>query len=163
MPSWLKLLWRHPLPFVAAFALGTLCAFAFSYGPLHTSKNWKIDYLEDRVDAQNQKIGELEEELQGTRAQARGRPDPEELDALRTELEQVQAELAGSKTETRRARSKVRGLQRSLEEATARAVTSEATPSPGPTAENGRPADEAGSAVEEAPEGALPASLPDED
>ena len=154
MPGWLKLLWRHPLPFVVAFALGTLCAFAFSYAPLHTSKNWKIDYLEGRVDAQNQKIGELEQELQGARAQTRGRPDPEELDALRTELEQVQAELAGSKTETRRSRSKVRDLQRSLEEATA---------SPGPTAENGRPADEAGSAVEETPEGALPASPSIED
>lgn len=36
--------------YVLVFAVGGIAAFAYSYVPLHNAKNWKIEYLEQRLE-----------------------------------------------------------------------------------------------------------------
>ncbi len=139
MLAWLKLLWRFPLLFAAVFLLGASCAFIYSYAPLHSSKNWKIDYLEDRVDAQNQQLSALEQELSQARARAQGGPQPEELEEMRGELEQSRTQIAGLEKDIRSSKAANQRLRRSL----AQKSESPAAPAAGSTPARGGDAAEA--------------------
>ena len=88
-------------------------AFVYSYSPLHSSKNWKIDYLQGRVDAQNEKLRGLEEELAAVRSEAESRPDPGEVQAMRAERAQLKRENAKMRSEAQRSEKNVQALRRS--------------------------------------------------
>ncbi len=83
---WPGLLLRHPVPFVAVVLVGAVASFLYSYIPLHGGKNWQIDHLEQRVDAQNEKLQKLEMEISVTRSDAASRPESGEFESMKLEL-----------------------------------------------------------------------------
>lgn len=93
---WPKVLLRYPLLILTALLLGGLAAFAYSYAPLHAAKDWKIDYLEERLEVRNQQVRELEESLAAARASLEGTPSNDEIGALRTQLKEA-TQLADSR------------------------------------------------------------------
>ena len=77
---------RYPLLILTACLLGAIGAFSYSYAPLHRAKDWRIDYLEDRIEIRNIQVKELEEELAQARNSLEGQPSDEEMKALRAQL-----------------------------------------------------------------------------
>jgi len=63
--AWLWHLVRHPLLFALLLALGVAFGFAYSYGPVHRAKNWKIEHLEKRLLEKGDRIRSLEQQLAG--------------------------------------------------------------------------------------------------
>lgn len=108
---WPHALLRYPLLILTAFLLGALLAFAYSYAPLHSSKDWKIDYLEERLESRNEQVGELEAELEKARASLDGTASDEEVQALRKQLAEA-TKLADSR------RSEIASLEKKVDRAT---------------------------------------------
>ena len=148
MSTWLKLVWSHPTLFLATFLAGAIAALVYSYAPLHSSKNWKIDYLEGRVDSQNEQINQLEAELVQSRSQTKGQPQPGELVALRSQLEQAQSEVERINKHARQSETTVQRLRRSLAKANAKSAPP-AAPSPSASAPTQAPkSEDAGKSAE---------------
>jgi predicted nucleic acid-binding Zn-ribbon protein len=74
---------------LTALLLGALLSFAYSYAPLHRAKDWKIDYLEERLEARNAHVLELEAQLREARASLEGTASDDEVRALRTRLDEA--------------------------------------------------------------------------
>jgi len=72
--------------YAGVFLAGAIGAFVYSYVPLHNAKNWRIDYLEERLatkDAENQSLREKIEQLQGSLSDV---PDGDTFKVLQAEL-----------------------------------------------------------------------------
>jgi hypothetical protein len=111
--GWIKLLWKHPLPFAATLLLGASGAFLYSYGPLHSGKNWQIEHLEQRVDQQNEKLKALALKLAQARAEAEGRPESGEFAKLKEEAEKARGEISRLEAKLRRANGSIASLRES--------------------------------------------------
>ena len=107
MRPWPRALLRYPLLILTACLLGAIGAFTYSYAPLHRAKDWRIDYLENRLEIRNALVHELEEELGEARSSLKGQPSGEEMKALRAQL--------GEATKLTAAREReIKGLDRKL-------------------------------------------------
>jgi hypothetical protein len=106
--SWGRALWLHPILFLLVAMLGAAGSFAYSYAPLHRAKDWKVEYLESRLDKGNLELTELREGLAAARAQLDDSPPAEEVKALRATREQ-NTELSASK------QREIDALERKLE------------------------------------------------
>jgi chromosome segregation ATPase len=97
--TWPGVLLRYPLLIVTAFLLGALAGFSYSYAPLHRAKDWKIDYLEERLTSRTNQIEELERELGEVRSASENQPSGEQLDALRAQLAEANGLASSRKKE----------------------------------------------------------------
>ena len=110
---WLMLFWNDPLPFVAVGLIGAAFSFTYSYVPLHSAKNWDLDYFEMRLDAQDQKVEKLEQALSKARSEADNSAEIERINALGSELDRTNTKLAEAQDENRRAKRTISQLKRS--------------------------------------------------
>lgn len=110
----LRVLWRHPIHIAAALLIGAVGAFVYSWGPLHRAEQWKIGYLEERVDEQNRTIREMEDEMVALRAETSSQPDPKDLAAEREAAKKARRELASAQKEAARHEATIKSLRRSV-------------------------------------------------
>ncbi len=111
--SWPLVLWRNPLLFAMAFVLGGVAAFAYSYAPLHRAKDWRIDYLESRVESRNAQTKGLEVDLENARKSLAGVPSTEELQGMRAQLAEDSALVASGRREIDGLAAKLKRMTRS--------------------------------------------------
>lgn len=104
---WPRALLRYPLLILTACLLGAIGAFTYSYAPLHRAKDWRIHYLENRLEIRNAQVHELDKELGVARSSLKSQPSGEEMKALRAQL--------GEATKLTAAREReIQGLERKL-------------------------------------------------
>lgn len=97
--------------YAGVFLAGAILAFLYSYIPLHNAKNWKIDYLEERLVAKDTEVGALERKIADLEGDTADKPDAQTF-------KQVQEELASAHTtvkELERQVAKLEGRTRDVE------------------------------------------------
>lgn len=72
--------------YLGVFLGGALVAFLYSYMPLHNAKNWKIDYLEERLASKDAELTARTAELETLASESGNGPDPETFKLLQKEL-----------------------------------------------------------------------------
>ena len=72
--------------YLGVFLAGGLIAFVYSYSPLHKAKNWKIEYLEERLEAKEVELQTAGQELASVTADNEDKPDTETFKLLQNEL-----------------------------------------------------------------------------
>lgn len=90
--------------YVGVFLAGAILAFLYSYIPLHNAKNWKIDYLEERLVAKDNEVRSLEKQIATFEDDGPDEPDG------RT-FEQVQVELTSAHTNVKDLERKIAQLE----------------------------------------------------
>jgi uncharacterized protein involved in exopolysaccharide biosynthesis len=114
--QWLRVLWQNPLLFLATLLLGAATSFVYSYAPLHRAKDWKIEYLDERLVIRSKQVGELEEELRKARKSLEGTPSGEELGAVRAQLKEATSLASAREKEMEALSRKLRSTQKSRDE-----------------------------------------------
>ncbi len=114
--QWLRVLWHNPLLFLATLLLGAAISFVYSYAPLHRAKDWKIEYLDERLVIRSKQVGELEEELQKARKSLEGTPSGEELGAVRAQLKEATSLASAREKEMEALLRKLRSTRKSRDE-----------------------------------------------
>jgi len=99
--------------YVATFIVGAAVAFAYSYGPLHSGKNWMIDYLEQRVESKDVRLAEIEGELARVKADSQGKPDTETFKLLQDELATTDKTIQNLERKLARSERRIKELERS--------------------------------------------------
>jgi hypothetical protein len=95
--------------YVGVFLAGAILAFLYSYIPLHNAKNWKIDYLEERLVSKDNEIELLEQRLASLEIDAADKPDGQTF-------KQVQGELVSADKTVKDLEQQVRQLERQARE-----------------------------------------------
>jgi len=118
--------------YAATFFGGALLAFVYSYMPLHSAKDWKIDYLEERGAAKDVELEATRGELASLEADSAERPDAQTFKVLQDELavadktvkrlEKHVARLERRTKELERSRNNWKAKHAEAEEARAAAV-----------------------------------------
>lgn len=108
---WLQLAKRFGV-YVAIFVTGAVLAFVYSYVPLHNAKNWKIDYLTERLEAKDQQLVQAETRLSAMEADASGRPDAKTFKVLQDELAAADRKVKDLERKLDRSDSRVAELER---------------------------------------------------
>ena len=104
MPPWL----RTALIGAGLFLLGGALSFGYSYRPLHGALTWKVDKLEERIDARNLENMKLETEVAKLRSQEGTRVDPDSFNQIERELDKTGTALAQAEKDLKRAERKRR-------------------------------------------------------
>ncbi len=117
---WPRVLLRYPLLILMALLLGALSAFSYSYAPLHRAKDWKIDYLEERLESRNEQILELEESLVRARASLDETLSGEEIEAIRARLKEASRLAESREKETASLKKKLDQATKSLDQSRSR-------------------------------------------
>ena len=87
--EWLRVGAHQPLLFLLVLLAGGLGGLAYSSGPLHHSKNWRLEYLDTQLAGQNQRVRDLETALAQSALQPDNSLAPAQEVALREELAQT--------------------------------------------------------------------------
>jgi len=146
---WIQLARRFGI-YVGLFAAGALLAFVYSYVPLHNAKNWKIDYLAERLEAKDQQLVLAETKLSAVEADATGRPDAKTFKVLQDELATTDKTIRDLERRLARSKNRVGELERArthwkkkfdaAESAASASAAPVASPAPGaPEDAPGRP------------------------
>ena len=99
LPTWA----RHALIGLGLFLLGGLVAFGYSWRPLHGALSWKVDALEEKLDARNLENLNLADELARLRSQDAERVDPEAFTKLEQVLAKTESALSQAEKDLKRA------------------------------------------------------------
>ena len=99
--------------YIATFLGGAAVAFAYSYGPLHSGKNWMINYLEERVESKDTRLAEVEGELARVKTDSEGKPDSETFKLLQDELATTDKTIQNLERKLARAERRIKDLERS--------------------------------------------------
>jgi hypothetical protein len=110
---WPRALLRYPLLVLTACLLGGLCAFTYSYAPLHRAKDWRISYLESRIEIRNAQVREFEGELAQARNSLESQPSADELKELRAQLSEATKLAEAGKRDTRELDRKLTSMTKS--------------------------------------------------
>jgi hypothetical protein len=96
-----RIVFRHPRTLAGTFLVGGILAFGYSYAPLHSAKDWKIDYQESRLESQRKKLDAFEAKLAAAEAEAaqatlleQRAPRPQEFEEAQAKLAALEANLA---------------------------------------------------------------------
>jgi outer membrane murein-binding lipoprotein Lpp len=136
---WGALAIGNPWAFLATLVVGGAVSFVYSYVPLHTVKDRKLDTFHARVVALEAEIDGLVREVDGARSQFAEAPDADEVrtmvdtrDRALRDLSQAEAKLLKAEKrvtwlegERRAWRRKVAALEEQAEESLAAAVSLE--------------------------------------
>lgn len=109
---WRGLMLGNPLAFLAVFALGGLVAFVYSYVPLHTVKDQKIDRLERSLLAYEDTIATLEGEVERLRPIAARMPDVRRVATLESDRESAKREVGVLRGQLKKAKQRTSRLER---------------------------------------------------
>lgn len=112
MRHWGELVLASPLAFIATFALGAAMAFVYSYAPLHTVKNRKLERLDKAVIAQELTIEQLEHRVYEMTAQADAGSNSEEIAALTAERDDTKRASDRARADLKKSRSLASKLER---------------------------------------------------
>jgi septal ring factor EnvC (AmiA/AmiB activator) len=112
---------QHPLKqlairagiYVGVFLAGGILSFAYSYGPLHSGKNWRIEYLEERVAAKDARITAIGNELAQLRSESEGKPDTDTFKLLQDELATTDKTIQDLERKLTKSERRVKELERS--------------------------------------------------
>ena len=110
---WPRVIWQNPLLILATFLVGGAIAFAYSYAPLHRAKDWKVAYLDDRLEARNEQVRALETQLERANGQLANSPSGEELSALKSQLAEATDLVDSRKRELNSLKRKLESVSRS--------------------------------------------------
>ena len=110
---WPRVIWHNPLLILAAFLVGGTVAFAYSYAPLHRAKDWKVDYLEDRLEARNEQVRDLEAQLGEAHGALADAPSGEQLSALKSQFAEATHLVDSQKREIDSLKRKLESASRS--------------------------------------------------
>ena len=99
LPGWA----RQVLIGVGLFLLGGVLAFGYSWRPLHGALTWKVDALEQKLDARNLENLKLSDELARLRSDEAERVDPEAFAEVEQALTKTQAALEQAEKDLNRA------------------------------------------------------------
>jgi septal ring factor EnvC (AmiA/AmiB activator) len=111
--------------YLAVFLVGGLFAFAYSYSPLHNAKNWKIDYLNGRLEAQTSRLAEVTGELGKLQADSASRPDAETFGMLQNELASTDKTIGDLERKLEKSERRVKELEQSRKNWRAKARAAE--------------------------------------
>lgn len=111
--------------YLAVFLVGGLFAFVYSYSPLHNSKNWKIDYLNGRLDAQTTRLAEVTVELDELQTDSASRPDAETFGMLQNELASTDKTIGDLERKLEKSERRVKELEQSRKNWRAKAKAAE--------------------------------------
>jgi hypothetical protein len=95
--------------YVGVFLTGGAVTFAYSYWPLHDAKNWKISYLEERLEAKDIELQDVQNELAGLREESADKPDGQTFKMLQDEL--VTADKTAKELERKLAQAEKRAKE----------------------------------------------------
>ena len=165
--AWLWLVLRNPMPFLAMGLASAIGGFLYSYGPLHEAERWKIQHLEERLDARNAELRQLRKQLESAAADSGGADLEGELRSLESELEEARREAGKARKDSANAKEEIKKLTRArkrwkkrhaevekkLESATgelaeAKSAATASTPPIAATAAPAMPASDAGAGAE---------------
>lgn len=110
---WPRALLRYPLLILTACLLGAIGAFTYSYAPLHRAKDWRIHYLENRLEIRNAQVHELDKELGVARSSLKSQPSGEEMKALRAQLGEATKLTAAREREIKSLDRKLASMKKS--------------------------------------------------
>ncbi len=99
LPPWA----RQVLIGLGLFLLGGLVAFGYSWRPLHGALSWKVDALEEKLDARNLENLKLADELARLRSQEAERVDPEAFAEVEQALAKTESALSQAEKDLKRA------------------------------------------------------------
>lgn len=126
--------------YVGVFLAGAIGAFLYSYIPLHGAKDWKIDYLEERLATKDLELEQLGEKLRQMESALKDVPDGDTFKVLQDELvtadktvkslEQQVGKLERRLEETERSRDQWKARHAEAEKARLAAREDAARPSP---------------------------------
>jgi hypothetical protein len=147
--------------YLGVFLAGGLIAFVYSYSPLHKAKNWKIEYLEERLEAKDVELQAAEQELGNEVADNQDKPDGETFKLLQKELVTVDKTVKDLERKLAKSDRRVKELEKSRSNWKAKAAAAESdrdalaanqatTPSPEPESAAAAPASPA-PALEDGP------------
>ena len=108
---WRGLALANPWAFLATFLLGGMVAFVYSYVPLHTVNNRKVDRLEVAVLEKETRIDLLERQLAAIEQGDAGAPDEAQVAALETERDEAARARDLAEKELKTAKRRVRSLE----------------------------------------------------
>jgi len=99
--------------YLGIFLAGAIVAFLYSYIPLHNAKNWKIDYLEERLVAKDNELGELQRKLRQIETDSADKPDSQTFKQLQDELHTTDKTLKDLERQVATLERKARDLEKS--------------------------------------------------
>jgi len=99
--------------YLGTFLAGGLIAFAYSYAPLHDAKNWRIDYLEERLQLKQGQLTELQAELKLLKSDTADRPDAATFKSLKDELSTTKSTVGSLEKKLARSARRIEELERS--------------------------------------------------
>lgn len=102
--------------YLGIFLAGAILAFLYSYIPLHNAKNWKIDYLEERLVAKDTELGELQRKLTQLETDSADKPDGQTFKQLQDELHTTDKTLKDLERQVADLERKARDLEKSRNE-----------------------------------------------
>jgi chaperonin cofactor prefoldin len=106
--------WTHRVGiYLGTFLAGGLIAFAYSYAPLHDAKNWRIDYLEERLEFKQRQLTDLQAELKQLKSESVDRPDTGTFKRLKGELATTSSTVGDLKKKLARSARQIEELERS--------------------------------------------------
>jgi hypothetical protein len=111
--------------YVGVFLVGAIGAFLYSYLPLHAAKDWKIDYLEERLAAKDLEIEQLADELQRMETALKDVPDGDTFKVLQDELVTADKTVKSLEQQVAKLERRVEDAERSRDQWKARHAEAE--------------------------------------
>lgn len=111
--------------YVGVFLAGGLFAFLYSYLPLHSAKDWKIDYLEERIAAKDQQLETVSAELASLEVDTADRPDGDTFKLLQDELASADKDVANLERKLEKLERRNKELEKSRNQWKARHAEAE--------------------------------------
>ncbi len=143
---WVKLAKRFGLA-VGLFVAGASLSFVYSYVPLHNAKNWEIGYLEERLQAKDEQLVQLETKVGALEADVSLRPEAEAFKLMQEELATTDKTIKELERRLARSEKRAKELERArthwkrkfdaadaAAQAAAPAPVAAPTPAPAPSA-----------------------------
>lgn len=113
---WLLVVWHNPLLILGTLLLGGSTSFVYSYIPLQGGKNWEIDYLQSRVDAQNQELRALQIQLSTAHSDVASRPEVAAIDGVEKELKSTKGRLAKLESKSKSDDATIKSLRKTRDQ-----------------------------------------------
>ena len=108
---WVQLAKRFGIS-VGLFVAGAILAFVYSYVPLHNAKNWEIGYLEERLEAKDQQLVQLETKVSTLESDVSLRPEAETFKLMQEELATTDKTIKELERRLARSEKRVKELER---------------------------------------------------
>jgi len=114
--------------YLGVFLAGGAIAFVYSYSPIHKAKNWKIHYLEERLESKDIELQELQRELSAVREDSADKPDGQTFKLLQDELVTTDKTVKDLERKLSKAERRVKELAKSRDSWKAKHASAQSRP-----------------------------------